>query len=309
MYRAEIKTDIYQKAGLPEFRQFRLQDRALFQRYIKRFNPVSAEYNFANLFSWQEPCQLSWCIYQDRILIYDALQKTLYRPLGKDFTTHELVCLSLQMQAAGLSPNLDLFTKQDLAQQQFLDQYYTIKEKRDNAEYIYDVNALAELNGSKLHKKRNLISQFERLYPDYQIHEMRGEYRQGALELAGLINRRKHLSKGLRDEFAAIKTAVGSFDQLGFEGLVIIVNGNIVAFSMFSRLNVTAFDIHFEKSDTVYKGASQLINRETARYLRDRCLYLNREQDLGIKGLRQAKLSYEPKELFLPHTLTYTPVN
>ena len=88
-----------------------------------------------------------------------------------------------------------------------------------------------------------------------------------------------------------------------------MLSGKLTAFSIFSRLNDTTYNVQFEKADFRKKGAAQLINQETAKLLQDRCIYLNREQDLGVKGLRQAKMSYNPVRLNEFCTLKFNPVN
>jgi len=87
------------------------------------------------------------------------------------------------------------------------------------------------------------------------------------------------------------------------EGGILQINGRLIAFSIFSRLNRETADVHFEKSDTTVKGAAQVINQETARSLAGRFSWINREQDLGIDGLRQAKRSYMPDQILMPYTL------
>ncbi len=75
------------------------------------------------------------------------------------------------------------------------------------------------------------------------------------------------------------------------------------------QISHSTYDIQFEKFDTEFKGIGQVINQETAKYLSRKCRYLNREQDLGIKGVRQAKLSYEPVKLLTPCSLSFAPSN
>lgn len=310
MYKPENCAVNVVSTTVPEFKPFSLKDRDLFETYSHLYDPVSCEYNFANLFAWQVPCHFSWALYQDRILIHDANEKTILKPYGKPFNIDELALLSLQLQAAGLSPDISLFTKQDLEQFPGVEQYYRIKPMRDHAEYLYDVHSLATLTGVKLHKKRNLISQFVRAYPEYEIKPLSGDCHQKAFDLAGqLMNQFATIPKTLAQEYQALQASFENFEALDLEGLVLCIKENVIAFSIFSRINETSYDIQFEKSDMNFKGAAQVINQETAKYLENRCMILNREQDLGIKGLRQAKLSYEPCELFLPHTLVYDPKN
>ena len=103
-----------------------------------------------------------------------------------------------------------------------------------------------------------------------------------------------HLEKHALDRAFAFQT------QLEMEGIVILEQDRVLAFAMGSRLNSDTFDIHFEKAREDIQGTYNLINREFARYLRDKypeVKWLNREDDLGLEGLRAAKLSYNPTRL------------
>ncbi|WP_457551014.1 DUF2156 domain-containing protein [Desulfobacula sp.] len=299
-----------QKTEFPEFNRFALKDKKLIQTYIDTYKPISCEYNFSNLYAWQDACKMGWSFYQERLLIYDGISKCFFMPLGQDFYPEELAILSLNLKNWGLEPNFSLVTSDYLEKYPEIENYYTVKQERDNAEYIYDVESLCDLTGIKLHKKRNLISQFKRSYPDFEVHPLKGEYKHKALNLAKkMLKKLKTSSKTLDQEYCAIKTSFDHFDQLGLEGLVVTMEKKLVAFSVFSQMSHSTYDIQFEKSDMDYKGAAQVINQETARYLIDKCRYLNREQDLGIKGLRQAKMSYGPVRLISPHSLIFNPVN
>ncbi len=305
---AALHTD--QAIGFPQFNRFELKDRRLIQTYIDIFKPQSCEYNFSNLFAWQDAYQLFWTIYQERLLIYDAVSQSAFMPLGEDFYPEELVILSLNLKTRGLTPDFSLVTPEYLKKFPEIETYYQVKKERDYSEYIYDIDSLCSLTGTKLHKKRNLISQFKRSWPDVEVHPLTDGYREKALELAReLMDRRKQQSKTLDREMDAIKISFKHFDQLGLEGLVLTLEGRVLAFSVFSPLCHSTFDIQFEKSDTNFKGIAQVINHETAKYLKGRGRYLNREQDLGIKGLRQAKMSYDPAKLITPAGLVFTPPN
>ena len=290
-----------------KFNQFTLKDQNIVQPFIDRFKPFSCEYNFSNLFTWQYVSRLSWMLYKERLLIYDGIEHSSFMPLGKDFCPEELIVLSQNLKNSGLSPDFCLATSRYLNKFPEIEKYYIIKKKRAQAEYIYDVNKLNELKGKKLHKKRNLIAQFKKSYPDYRVHLFKKGYKQEALGLAReLMDRHCKPSKTLDQEYGAMQSAMDHFDALGLGGIAIFVNNKLVAFTIFSRLDHSTYDIQFEKADMNFKGASQMINHETAKSLKNRCRYLNREQDLGIKGLRQAKISYDPLQLIIPYTLIFT---
>lgn len=284
--------------SLFKFRRFRLKDKDFLKEYVERYSPKSCEYNFANLFAWQDIYDITWTLYEGRLLIYDGLSQYAFMPLGKDLYPEELVILSLNLKKEGLRPNFGLVTKEYIEKYPGLSEYYEIEELRDSAEYIYDVNSLVELTGTKLQKKKNLIAQFKKYYPQYEVVPLTNEYRDKALAFCkGLLDRRKRRSKTLDQEFDAIRISFEYFDALNLEGLAILVEGRMAAMAVFSRISPSTYDIQFEKSDPDFKGVGQMINYETAKYLQVKCRYLNREQDLGIKGLRQAKLSYDPVEL------------
>ncbi len=203
-------------------------------------------------------------------------------------------------------PDSNFFAPEYIKKYPDIEKFYIIKEDRDNSEYIYDIKSLCELKGTRLHKKRNLISQFKRLYPDFKVHRLEGEYRHKALELTrNLMKKWENHSITLDYELSAMQISFDYFDKLGLHGIAVSVNNRLAAFSVFSALNPSTCDIQFEKSDTYFKGASQLINLETAKYLRPKHQYLNREQDLGIPGLRRAKISYEPLHLLTPYNFIF----
>jgi len=302
----KIKCDPEQLATFPTPCRFKLEDQARVRSFIDRFNPESCEFNFSNLFCWQEVYQYSWFLHEGRLVIYDGVNKCGFMPMGSKFSPEELVALSHHLISMGFEPDLTVFSGSYQESYPDIERFYTIREERDNAEYIYQVDSLVELKGTRLHKKRNLISQFKRHNIDYSVMPLKGVDLLAARDFARhLLETRENPGKDLVDEFKAIENAFDYFDSLGFEGIGLWTDNRLVAFSVFSPLNKDTYNIQFEKSDMAFKGAAQVINQETARYLQKKCLYLNREQDLGIKGLRQAKLSYEPQRLLIPQTLIF----
>ena len=291
-----------------EFNEFVLKDQKTIQQFVDTFKPLSCEYNFSNLFCWQKPSQLSWTLYQNRLLIYDNIDKCTFMPLGEKLPPKDLSKLSQSLQNISLTPDFSLVSIDYIEEFPEIEDYYTIKEERNYAEYIYDVNRLCDLRGKKLSKKRNLISQFKRTCPDFEIHLLASSsgLQKSSFRLAqDLLSKQAKPLNTLVQEFKALEEALYYFDKLGLEGIAVLVKNMVIAFSIFSTLNNSTYDIQFEKSDAEFKGASQVINHETAKYLQNKCQYLNKEQDLGIKGLRKAKLSYDPERLVIPYTLNY----
>lgn len=302
----KVECDPGQLITFPTPSRFKLEDQPLVRSYIDRFHPESCEFNFSNLFCWQEIYDYSWFIFKGRLVIYEGVNNCGFMPLGEAFSPDELKELSHHLICMGFEPDISIFPREYVDAYPDIERFYTIREERDHAEYIYRVDSLAELTGTKLHKKRNLISQFKRRNPDYSVRPLKADDFPIARNFVRhIIETREKVSQDLEDEFKAIERAFDNFESLGFEGIALWVNDKLVAFCVFSRLTHDTYNVQFEKSDLAFKGAAQVINQETAKFLQNKCVYVNREQDLGIKGLRQAKLSYEPERLIVPHTLIF----
>lgn len=303
---SEIAVKSDEEPKFSDFNSIKVDDKKMFQSYIDRFQPLSCEYNFANVYCWQEPYNTSWRIYKERLVIYNEVNKFSFLPLGEEMTPKELVFFSLDMEKKGLGTDIGVVPSQYLEKYPEIELFYTITDERGCAEYLYSVEALCDLKGAKLHKKKNLISQFHKQNPNSSIKLMSGKFITAAKVLSDeIFNGHERFLSGIEDEHMALIKAFDEFEEVGLEGLVLLVGNDLVAFSIFSPLTPDTYDIHFEKSCYHFKGAAQVINHETAKYLREKCKYLNREQDLGIQGLRQAKMSYDPETLLKGHRLVF----
>ncbi len=173
---------------------------------------------------------------------------------------------------------------------------FDIEAARDDYEYIYDRQELAELPGKKFQKKRNFVSRFIRENPDWEFHRLTAEslpaVRQFNKEWAALNDNKD--DPGIQMEHQAIEMVFDHFDQLPLEGGYVTAGGRIVAFSFGSAINDRIFDTNVEKALYDVTGAYNIINREMARVVCEKYQMINREDDVGSEGLRKAKLSYNP---------------
>ncbi len=176
---------------------------------------------------------------------------------------------------------------------------FKIKYNRDEADYLYEYSTLSDLKGKKLHGKRNHINRFEENYPDYEYEEIDKSNFRECIEFAiewEKINNTDGDDGKLYERDILVK-ALEKRDELGLVGGLIRVNGNVVAFTMGERLTKDTFVVHFEKACADVQGAYPMINREFVRRQLKGYSYINREEDLGIPGLRHAKTSYQPIKL------------
>lgn len=167
-----------------------------------------------------------------------------------------------------------------------------------DSDYIYLRSELASLSGKAFHKKKNHFSKFVRTYPDYKYYEIGACNIYDAQKVADAWYY-EHLhdeDASQLAEYKAIKEALENFEELGLIGGIIYVNDSPCAMTIASKINENTVDVHFEKAVGEYalNGGYAAINKLFSEKL-DGVTWLNREEDIGIEGLRKAKLSYRPK--------------
>ena len=167
---------------------------------------------------------------------------------------------------------------------------------RDYADYLYLRSDLATLSGKRFQPKRNHVNKFKRTYANYAYTPITPDHIRECLLLEQEWCQANDCDKqeGTGNERRALTYALEHFDELQLTGGILHVEGQIAAFSFGSPINQDTFGVHVEKADTRIEGAYAMINYEFANHVPEQYTYLNREEDLGIEGLRKAKLSYQP---------------
>jgi len=183
---------------------------------------------------------------------------------------------------------------------------FSQEESRDDFEYLYLTEKLKNLSGKKFHSKRNHISAFSKAH-NWSYESITPEVLPDLFKMADKwTNEMKKLTddpKSIEVENQAIKEYFPHMKELRLRGGLIRVDGEIIAFTFGSPINDTVFDIHSEKALPEYRTAYSVINREfIANELPD-FEYVNREDDMGLEGLRKAKLSYHPDILLKKYVI------
>lgn len=285
-----------------EFKPISIEDKEVIVSYILPSEEQDCDLSFANLCSWHFLTASSYAIIQEQLIIrFTTPEGTheYFMPLGSGNliavieeldkcarNDREVLCLK------GISPKI----------QNILEQAYpTIFEytsDRDYFDYIYNHRDLVELKGKNYQPKRNHFNKFKKEYhfsyepltpkliPECLQFESEWCLKHGYIE-----------NENIRNERRALTYALHHFNELGLSGGVIHDHDRIVAFTFGAPINHNTFGVHYEKADITVDGIYSAINQMFASQLPDQYLYLNREEDLGIPGLRQAKLSYHPVTL------------
>jgi hypothetical protein len=165
-------------------------------------------------------------------------------------------------------------------------------------DYVYDINDLADLKGRRYASKRNHLRHFFDTYKDARVLPITEELYPKIKELLdSWYSERADSIDDFGMERLAIERALKSFKELSLEGIVLLADDRVLAVTVGSRMNGDTIDVHFEKAKLGVDGAYAAINREFASYIRQKypeIKYLDREEDMGIPGLRRAKESYYP---------------
>lgn len=269
----------------------------LVNRYLAEFPPLVSELTFTNLFAWRQTRPV-WLSEFDNTLTF--LIKT---DICRDDETIIIGSPAGELSLAEVFDRLGEKTigairvPADDTRNLSLESF-TSNPDRDNFDYIYNVRDLAELKGRKYAKKRSHIKQclknhkssFE-LITEQNLEECR------ELMNRWCLNRECELNPSLCGESRAITTALDLFNDFNLLGGAVRIDGLIQAFAIGESLNQSTAVWHFEKALPGINGLGQLINKWFARECLSDFEFVNREQDMGIPGLRQAKESYYPDHL------------
>ena len=285
--------------SLDDFRPLELEDRSLFLDFLGRYPPTHSDLSFGNLYAWRSYANYQWTLVRDHLILLSHIGGSYQfgYPVGDHDAkiVRELLQLAREIKASPLLELIDSRARDHLSDH--LPQLDLVP-CRDCYDYIYLARELASLPGKHFLNHRNIINKFRRSYS----HGIEDVSRENFGEVMEFLERwciwkDCDGNPSLEAEKTALLTAVEHFGALELEGIVLRVEGDIQALSIYEQLNEDTVAVHYEKADVNYEGIYQVINQETARRLESRFTFMNREHDLGIPGLRKAKERYRPHHM------------
>ncbi len=270
----------------------------LLQDYLRRYPREACDYSICNLMAWGKLYNDQYTIWKDNLVIFNPKYQAICFPIGENFCPADLIDLIKLFQTEYPESELILIPEDYYQKNKELTEILEVTNSPGWADYVYYTENLVNLSGKKLAKKKNLISQFKRAYPEYQVLPVTAERRDVIIMFAAKWKRQRD-AEGiyLQSELKALSNAMHLWDEIPIEGILICLHGKIAAFSIFSEQTPEMATIHFEKFDPDKKGSAQAINYEASKYLLPRYKWINREQDMALDGLRQAKKSYMPDRM------------
>lgn len=286
---------------------FKFLEKIKIEEYRKFYNSyISLGYdaNPLNVYLWRNESNIKMTVLDDTLIkAYFSDDGTILSycmPVGKN-VKNAVVEIFKDAYERGTYPNFVLLT---VEQKKALDRLYPdkfiYKPTPEYQDYIYRSSDLAQLSGRKFHSKRNHISRFYSKYKNVRFIKINETNKTDAIRVVLDWYKEKGLSLDSAD-FEPLKDALENMEGFNMSGAILYVDLKPVAMTLGSEISSYIYDINFEKALREYDGAYAVINQEFAKTLTD-YEYINREEDMGIEGLRKAKLSYHPAIILERHT-------
>jgi hypothetical protein len=293
-----------------------LKDRPLLEEYLQGFQYKTSGLSYSSLYMWREINQFSWKMIGDYLCI--AAADNLEEEMGLSFMfpplTHNgcydpvrlkdtILGAKEEFEAKGQEFIMMLvpFHMNEILEKALPGQL-SFEADRPNFDYVYDTAELKELRGKKFHGKRNHLNYFLSNYK-YEYAELKEENADEVMTFIRAFNERKDLPPESHEwelldmEMQAMEDVVRNLDSVGYLTGAIRIDDKLEALSIGGFLGTNTVTVHVEKANTEYRGLYQAINNEFVKHVPGHITRINREEDMGIPGLRKAKLSYNPVKM------------
>lgn len=292
-----------------QFQEIQLTDKPVFDKFFQQRRYENAHYNFTNLFMWRKAYQIQWATDGEILYVkaqWDGSEYAL-QPFGPDNAIHVALERWLAYFTARQQPfimrGVEVFMVELL--ENIRPGLFSFTADRDNYDYVYNVQELTELKGRKYHAKKNHINSFLKTNPNHQYLPLTKDLTGMCREMLVEWCRKRGCESGfLEYEKNALFEVFSHFDELGCKGGVIMVDDKVEAFTLGERINQDTAVIHAEKGNADIRGIYPLISQQFCQHSWNDLLYVNREEDMGIPGLRKAKESYYPVTMIEKYVVT-----
>lgn len=292
-----IKTETPAKI---DFTPISLADKASYESALAKDGDRGCEFSFANLYLWGEQ---NFFRLPDMTLIFSQFGRVrIYPyPVGSGNKKAAVEAILADARARGIPCRITGLSTGAMEELEALfPGRFRFHCNEGSSDYVYDIHDLADLKGKKYHAKRNHLNRFTEAVPNYRVEPLNEQNLSRVKQMAErwyASRTAEDPTQDFRMEQEALYKAFCDYRALEMEGLVLLDGEEVLAFTLASRLTRDTFDVHFEKARSDIQGTYTAINYHFARYIREKypeVRYLDREEDMGIEGLRKAKQSYYP---------------
>jgi hypothetical protein len=290
-----------------QFKDLQLEDKNVIDGFLGQDPPRISELTFTNLFMWRLKYRPVWAVHTDCLLIIlhseDGSSFGL-QPVGTGDKAEALDALATAISRA--SSEVVISRVDETFVENFVDRRrYQARADRDNSDYVYLANDLIALSGNRFHKKKNHLNKFLKTY-SFEYRSLDRQVVRSCLDLQNNWCQLKNCESNdaLQKEDRAVYEALNHHAELGFSGGAILIDGKVDAFSLGEKLNADTAVIHVEKANPEIPDLYAAINQQFCQNEWSDVTYINRQQDLGVPGIRKAKKSYHPDHMVAKFVVT-----
>lgn len=275
------------------FRPIEKSDIGTIKYFTSNSGVMSCDFTLCGIYLWGIYYGYEMCVFEDTLFIKgrDEFGKEAFAlPIGALPTEKAVVIVREYCANRGIKPRFSFVPSEKTA----AFEGGRAQKLEGWSDYIYDAESLASLSGKKLHKKKNRFNKFVKGYPDYKFQAITDENISRVREFyLRFLEENPSDSDRLAAEEKIIARLMDEYSLLGLNGGMISVDGEVVAFAFGERVGDTLY-VHFEKANRAFDGAYEAMNCLFVRNFADGARYVDREEDMGDDGLRQAKMAYCP---------------
>lgn len=268
--------------------------------FLKKIKTENSELTFTNLFMWRKSYNVEYAIISDMLVImskHSGAPQVVYFPIGDGNFKEALDEVIEYYKEKNEKFLLRISDENDIKKlEDAYPEIFEVYEDENNNDYIYKTSDLEDLKGKKYHAKRNFINRFKNKY-SYIYETMTPDMKNECMELfKKWYEEKKDEVSGVEEHLEAVSEVFENWEKLDVKGGCIRVDGKMVAFSFGEELiaDKNMAVIHLEHADISYDGAFPMMNNAFVQNEWSDFLYINREEDMGLDGLRKAKQSYYP---------------
>lgn len=279
-----------------QFKKVAMEHMKEMKKYLNRSGNRGCNYSVGNIIIWGEDLDLSYAIIADSIVFRTISGEQAIYHIAEYTADFPYVIQQLTEDARRLQKSVrfaDLSKKMTEALEEAYPSVFRTEFDRDGSDYVYEVRALASLSGKKYHKKKNHVNRFKKNY-EFSYEELTAENIPECIEMAEKWRNSREMNDSLRAEAKALERAFQYYEELGFTGGILRVEGRVAAFTFGEAVTEDTFVTHFEKALDDIPELYAVMNQQFAEHALGTYQYVNREEDLGVEGLRKAKTSYHP---------------
>lgn len=295
------------------FHPLTIDDRRAIQGVTLNAGLRNCNFTFTNLFGWQPFFKTQVCILNDTVILQLQLgDKPAYIINSHTPPSKETILLLMEREKGKPLLLLAMDDEHATTVQQYFPEQTTVTPLRNNYDYIYLRKDLEHLQGKGLKTKRNHVNRFIAEHPDFEYRTLDKSLLPQCLELEHqwrdqIPHDNPEYGDTIETEQKVIERVFDNWDRLDAIGGAVFIDGLMVAFTYGAPVTNDTFDICVEKADRNINGAYNIINQQFVQHLPKQYTYINREEDMGLQGLRKAKLSYNPHTLLGFNRLTIEP--